>query len=151
MLPKGETMSTGENFQQTLDQLEAAIRQFVLGDATPYKACWSQQEDVSIFGAWGAYEQGWSQVGPRLDWAAARFQGGTLVCERLAQGWSGDTGYSIWLEKDMARLLGQEEASPFVLRVTHLYRREEGQWKVIHRHADAIIDKTAASAILQRS
>jgi ketosteroid isomerase-like protein len=144
-------MSTSQDFQQAIDQLEAATGQFITGDATAYKACWSQTENVTIFGAWGAYEQGWGQVGPRLDWAAARFQGGMLTCERLAQGWSGDTGYNIWLEKDMARLVEQEEASSFVLRVTHLYRREEGQWKVIHRHADAIIDKTEASAILQRS
>jgi ketosteroid isomerase-like protein len=144
-------MASSQDFQQALDQLEAAIGQFVTGDATAYKACWSPSEDVTIFGAWGAYEQGWEQVGPRLDWAAARFQGGTLVCERLDHGCSGDTGYSVWLEKDLARLIGQEEACPFVLRVTHLYRREDGQWKVIHRHADAIIDKITASAILPRS
>lgn len=141
-------MTISQDFQETLDQVETAINQFITGDATAYKAYWSPTANVSIFGAWGAYEQGWEQVGPRLDWAAARFQGGTLTYERLAQGCSGDMGYSIWLEKNMARLAGQEEASLFVLRVTHLYRREEGQWRVIHRHADPIIDKIEAVKIL---
>ena len=27
---------------------------------------------------------------------------------------------------------------PYILRVTHAYRREDGQWKIVHRHADAL-------------
>jgi hypothetical protein len=27
--------------------------------------------------------------------------------------------------------------APFTLRVTHLYRRENSEWKIVHRHADA--------------
>lgn len=141
-------MSVPEDFQRTLDQLEVAISQFIINNPTPYKQCWSQADDVTIFGAWGAYEKGWEQVGPRLDWASARFGGGTLTYERLTQGCSGDAGYSIWLEKYASRLAGQEEVQHFVLRVTHLYRQEEGAWKIIHRHADPIIDKIEAHTIM---
>ena len=27
---------------------------------------------------------------------------------------------------------------PYTLRVTQVYRREDGQWKVVHRHGDQI-------------
>jgi len=27
---------------------------------------------------------------------------------------------------------------PLTLRVTHVYRREEGEWKIVHRHADRV-------------
>jgi hypothetical protein len=37
-----------------------------------------------------------------------------------------------------ARVGDREEVSPFELRVTTLFRREAGDWKVIHRHADPI-------------
>jgi len=130
--------------------VKAAISQFITGNAASFKACWSHADDVTIFGGWGAYEQGWEQVGPRLDWAAARFLGGTLTYQRLAQGMSGDLAYTIWLEKNVARVVGQGDRGPVVLRVTHLYRREEGSWKIIHRHADAIIEKIEATAVLQR-
>ena len=143
-------MLATDDFQHTLDQMEAALSQFVMGNPTPYQACWSQAEDVSIFGGWGAYERGWEQVGSRLDWAASRFRGGILTFERLAQGMSGDLAYNVWLEKNVARVVGQEDRGPVVLLVTHLYRREEGSWKVIHRHADAIIEKIEATAVLQR-
>jgi ketosteroid isomerase-like protein len=26
---------------------------------------------------------------------------------------------------------------PYTLRVTHIYRRENGVWKIVHRHGDA--------------
>jgi hypothetical protein len=143
-------MSIPDDFQQFVDQVKAAISQFVTGNAASFKACWSHADDVTIFGGWGAYEQGWEQVGPRLDWAAERFRGGTVACELLTQGVGGDLAYTVWLERGQVRVVGRDELSPMVLRVTHLYRREEGNWQVLHRHADAISEKTEAAAVLQR-
>jgi SnoaL-like domain len=142
-------MSAEDDFQRSLEQVEAALSQFIMGNPTPYKACWSQADDVTIFGGWGAYERGWEQVGPRLDWAAARFRGGTHTYQRLTQGMSGDVAYSVWLEKNVARMVGQDEFRPMVLRVTHIYRWEADTWKIIHRHADAVIEKSEARAALQ--
>jgi ketosteroid isomerase-like protein len=106
---------------------------------------------VTIFGAWGAYEKGWDEVGPRMDWAGARFApGGGTQQEILAAGSSGDLGYSVALERGRARVGGSAEPVPMVLRVTHIYRRVDGEWRIVHRHADAIVDKIAAEAVLQR-
>ncbi len=144
-------MAAEKDFQEAVERVRAAIGQFTQGDAMAYQACWSHPLAVTIYGAWGAYERGWPQVRPRLAWAAARFAGGTTSFEELACLVSGDLAASIWLETYVARLDGGPEARPFVLRVTHLYRREEGCWKVIHRHADASIDKIEAHANLPRS
>jgi len=50
-----------------VEQGEAASSHFITGDAEPMKALYSQADDVTIFGAWGSHEQGWEQIGPRLD------------------------------------------------------------------------------------
>jgi hypothetical protein len=142
-------MPTIETVQPMIEQVQDAIRQFTNGNARPYHACWSQDDDVTICGGWGAYERGWEQVGPRLDWAAARWRGGHTNFVPLALGASGDLAYSVWIEQGDARLEGFDEFRPIALRVTHIYRCEARAWKIIHRHADALIDKIATAAVLQ--
>ena len=144
-------MPTIDNFQPTLDRVQAAVRQFATGDARAYQACWSQADDVTICGGWGAYERGWAQVGPRMDWAASRWRGGHTDFVPLAQGVSGDLAYTVWIEQGDALMEGEDAFRPIALRVTHIYRREGDTWKIIHRHADALIDMIATTAVLQRS
>jgi ketosteroid isomerase-like protein len=139
-----------DDFQQFVDQVKAATSQYVMGNATPFKELWSHADDVTIFGGFGAYEQGWDEVGPRLDWAASRIREGKEIIEPLAMGMSGDLAYTVWLENGEVRYAGREELSPRVLRVTHIYRREDGTWKIIHRHADAITEKIGPTAAPQR-
>lgn len=138
-----------DHFQSTLDQVQAAIRQFATGDAGPYKACWSQADDIMIMGGWGAYERGWAEVGPRMDWAAARWNGGHTDFDLLAAGTSGELAYTVWIEHGDALLAGLDMFRPIALRVTHLYRCEGSTWKIIHRHADHVINKIATAAVLQ--
>jgi ketosteroid isomerase-like protein len=141
-------MTMVDDLQPTLEQVQAAIRQFATGDPSSYKACWAHADDVTICGGWGAYERGWAQVGPRLDWAAARWRGGHTHFDLLALGTSGELAYTVWIEHGDAHLKGLDEFRPIALRVTHLYRRQHGEWKIIHRHADALIDKIATTAVL---
>ena len=143
-------MPLADDFHQTLQQVRIANQHFLVGDPAPYKACWSHADDVTIFGGWGAYEKGWEQVGPRLDWAAARFLEGQRTIELLSMAISGDLAYTVWIERGETRLVGSDELRPSSLRVTHIFRREEGAWKIIHRHADAIMEKIEATATQQQ-
>jgi len=120
-------VTNDEELHQAIDALYSTLSAFGAGDARPFAAQWSQRDDVTIFGGFGAYERGWAAVGPRLEWAASRFAaGGQATYEPLAAGSSGDLGYAIGLEQGETRLAGRGEPSPFVLRVTHLFRREDG-------------------------
>jgi ketosteroid isomerase-like protein len=141
-------MSADKDFQRAVEKVGRALDDFVGGDATAYKECWLQQAHVSIFGGRGAYEQGWDQVGPRLDWAASGFASGHTEQEVLSTGCSGDVGYTVCLERGDVTVAGQSAAAPMVLRVTHLYEHYNGVWGIVHRHADPVTEKTAATAIL---
>ena len=146
-------MGNDEEFQRAVEAVYATYGAFGAGDAAPFAALWSRGDDVTIFGGFGAYERGWAEVGPRLDWAASRFGGAAgrppTRYELLAAGSSGDLGYAVSLDRsDEVRLAGQDTTRASVLRVTHIFRREDGAWRIIHRHADPIAAKTAPEAIL---
>src|SRR5690242_1722088 len=143
-------MSPEEELRQTVAHIQTISQHYLNGNPTPFQACWSHAADVTIFGAWGAYERGWAQVGPRLEWGATRYRGGHTDFELLALSVSGDLGYSVYIERGEVLVEGQTEPRPTALRVTQLYRREADGWKIIHRHGDAITDKIAAAAVLQQ-
>lgn len=141
-------MNPQQDFQQAISNVKSASQHYCNGKPKPFKALWSQADDVTIMGGWGSYEQTWAKVGERLDWAAARFLEGQGAFEMLAEGEDENLGYTIWIERYQARVQGSDAIRPVALRVTHIYRREDGAWKIIHRHADAIMDKLEVAAIL---
>ena len=65
-------------------------------------------------------------------------------------GEGGDLGYAVWIERGAVSVEGRDEPGPLVVRVTHIFRREEGVWRLIHRHGDPIAEKTEATSVLQR-
>jgi ketosteroid isomerase-like protein len=57
--------------------------------------------------------------------------------ELLAAGVSGDLAYTVELEHTSVSVDGVP-VEPYTLRVTQVYRREDGEWKVVHRHGDQL-------------
>lgn len=143
-------MSLIMTFQQFLETFADGISGFLNGDAARWKAIASHRDDVTIMGAWGAAETGWAEVSPRYDWAAARFQpsGARVHIQYLAIGEHGDFGYTVTIERSSVRVIGTEAPAPMALRVTHLFRKENGAWRMIHRHADPLMSKTAPAEAL---
>lgn len=66
--------------------------------------------------------------------------GSTGHFEVLQSGASGDVGYWTGLQKASVMMEGRDDPIPMVLRVTELFRRENGAWMLIHRHADMVKD-----------
>ncbi len=142
-------MTPEDELRQAVEHIKVVSQQYLAGEAAPFLACDQHADDVTIFGAWGAYERGWEQVGPRLEWGAARYRGGHTDFELLALSVSGDLGYTVWIERGEGRVVGVDEVRPMALRVTQIYRREADGWKIIHRHGDAVVEKIEAKAVLQ--
>ena len=117
---------------------EASIK-FGNGDPGPMKMAYSHAKDALIMGALGGYEQGGDAVAERLEWAAKHFRDTrNQSFERLAAGCGAELGYEVFLEKSESRVGDSDTFSASVLRVTHVFRRESGQWKLIQRHADPL-------------
>ena len=135
-----------------LASFEEGTERFMNGDVELWKANVSQRDDVMIMGAWGAYEKGWDDVSARYDWAGARFTDAEaeLTVEYLTAVVDGDLAYTTAIERANVKLAGQEVAAPMALRVTHAFRREDGAWRLVLRHADPLVAKTAPDTVLQK-
>jgi ketosteroid isomerase-like protein len=69
-------------------------------------------------------------------WVASQFSNNTAYSfELVAAGVSGDLAYTVGYERHTTSV-GGGPAELHTLRVTHVYRREDGEWKIVHRHGD---------------
>lgn len=104
------------------------------GDAGPRKAMWSHHDPVTLFGAVQS-GSGWDELGQLFDWLESQFSNGSYQYEVLAAGASGGLAYIVGIEHTSVSI-GGAEPEEYELRVTTICRRENGDWKIVHRHAD---------------
>jgi ketosteroid isomerase-like protein len=107
------------------------------GDSAPRSAMWSRAEPLTLFGA-AISGRGWREIGPIFDTLGQQFSGCLSYQNQIvAAEASGDLAYTVALEHTTASVNGAEPR-PYVVRVTTIFRREDGEWKVVHRHAPAV-------------
>jgi len=117
--------------QSRLRDAETALHN---GDAEPRLALWSSREPVSVLGAWRS-ATGQEEVRHLFRALAETFSGCTShVYDIVAAEVIGDMAFTAGYERTQASINGERRR--YVLRVTQIYRREDGEWKVAHRHGD---------------
>jgi ketosteroid isomerase-like protein len=118
-----------------LKDAEVAIHD---GNADPRREIWSRAEPVSVLGAWK------NAVGhPELEELFGVLEESFSDCtsyrhELIAADVVGDMAYTVGFEHTQASVNG--EPRTYTLRATQVYRREDGEWRVAHRHADTVPD-----------
>jgi ketosteroid isomerase-like protein len=135
----GGSMSELQEFLDTfVPRQEAADTEIHNGDPGPRMKLWSHEDPVTVLGAFGVAASGWKEVSEMFQWVADQFsRGESFRLEIIAAGVSGDLAYTVGYEHSMAAR-GDGPVKPNRLRVTHVYRRENGEWKVVHRHGDGL-------------
>jgi ketosteroid isomerase-like protein len=131
-------MTETEQFLEAMAaRITAAETALHNGDARERIAMWSRTEPLTLFGA-GMNGRGWDQIGPIFDVLGTQFSD-CLAYENeiIAAEARGDLAYTVALERTTASINGAEP-KPYILRVTTIFRRENGEWKVVHRHGDAL-------------
>lgn len=109
------------------------------GDADSWTKLWSGTDPVTLFGARQS-RSGADAVHAFNQEMGTWFRDcSSYEIELIAAGVSGDLAYTVAYEETTASVKGGP-AEPYTLRVTHIYRREQGDWRVVHRHGDAVPD-----------
>ena len=131
-------LSDAERFLgEMLPRQLAAERALCRGDAGPRSGMWSHRDPVTLFGAAVPSRRGWAEVSSTFRWLAGRFSDlREYEFELVAAGASTDLAYTVGFEHKTAVVDGR--TATYTLRVTHVYRREDGEWKIVHRHGDHV-------------
>lgn len=107
------------------------------GDTSAMQKVWSQADDVTYMGPGGGYQEGPEAVLENFRAQAEQKLGGEVNPENIR----------IWVGRDIAAVHNFEkghcvgpkgEAETVSLRATNLFRKENGDWKMISHHADLL-------------
>ncbi|HVY67239.1 MAG TPA: DUF4440 domain-containing protein [Gammaproteobacteria bacterium] len=127
-----------------LQRLADATESFNKGDPAPYVALMSPTSDLTLMGGAGGYEKGITQIKPRLEFITQqrRSDGNKATIDYISIVAVGDMAYTVAIERRLLRASGQSEPVKDELRATTVLRREQGEWRLIHRHADPLVQVT---------
>ncbi len=118
--------------QSVLRDAEIAVHN---GDAGPRRAIWSRNDPVTVLGA-RKNANGQRELDDLFAHLAESFSDCTSYdLELLEAEVLGGTAYTVGFEHISASVDGLPRT--YTLRATQIYRREEGGWKVAHRHGSA--------------
>jgi len=131
--------SESHDFEQFMKHREAAARAYVRGDAGPVSQIATRNAPATFFGPNGDFDQGPDRVASMYAQGAAQFESdGDSNFEILHMSASAEIAYWVGFQRATARLHRSAEVGPINLRVTEVFRREAGEWKLVHRHADPL-------------
>lgn len=139
--------SDSHDFEQFMKRRDEASRAFVNGELEPFDSITTHVSPATFFGPRGGYRNGLDEVLSGYESDAASFEppGGESSFEILQMAASEGIAYWVGFQRATFRLHGNAEAVSTTLRVTEIFRREDNEWKIIHRHADALASASEES------
>ena len=143
-------MAAADDFDEVLEQYHLALDAIMKGSAEGYKRVYSRRDDVTLANPFGPPARGWNEVAPTLERAASHYRDGEASgFENVAKYTTAELAYTVEIERCQAKVEGRDDVTPIAVRVTTIFRREEDEWKVVHRHADPITKAQPAESVIQ--
>jgi len=127
-------MSSKDEVRNASNQFYAALNRMVNGDAKSLSKIWSHGKDASTLHPIGGRQVGWKNVRESWEQVSHLASNGNVVLEDQFVHTHGDVAYEIGVEHGSFMLNGKEIS--IRARVTNIYEKEGGNWKIIHHHTD---------------
>ena len=137
-------MSAEDEVHEASKKFYAALSRMADGDAGSLADIWSHSATVTTMHPIGGREIGWDEVRKSFEQVARLAKAGEVrLDDQFIQVVEG-LAYELGVERGKLTLAGQPVSIEH--RVTNIYRRESGAWKIVHHHADvspAMLDVVA--------
>lgn len=135
-------LSPTDEIPTLLRRANEANSALLRGDIHEYLTLVSHSADYTLMTPFGGLTRGFDYSDERIAEIGRFFQGGEGELELVHSYTSGDLIVLVLIEHQHAAVGGLPDQE-WSLRVTHVYRREGAEWRVVHRHADPLVKKLA--------
>lgn len=146
------SVTVNPDFGVVIERTQSAVAALLGGDPEPEKTLWSRCDYITLANPSGGFRRGWREVEEGLDLAANGFaRGVSCTFEQIEKDEGADTAYVFQLERFQSHLTEARGVVNGALRVTMIFRLENSDWKLIHRHADTLTEYQSQNREIQRS
>jgi ketosteroid isomerase-like protein len=138
-----------QDLESAIDASHKALDAILRGDPDVYKALFSDSEDVTLGNPFGPYAYGRKRVEATLDGAASNYRDGNATeIDLIAKYIADNLACVVEVERGRTKVGGSQEIVSVAVRVTSVFRLENGTWKLVHRHADPITTARPPSSVI---
>ncbi len=127
-------MSADNDIREASKQFYAALNRMANGDSGSMADVWSHGAAVTAMHPIGGREVGWDAVGGSFAKVAKISSEGKIGLKDQQIQAAGDMAYELGVEHGQLKIAGTQVSIEH--RVTNVYRREGGAWKLVHHHTD---------------
>ena len=139
-----------DDVDELIEQYHRAQREFLRGNPESVKNLFSRREDVTLANPYGPPVRGWNKVAKTIEHASSLRSDGEFVgWEIVAKYVTAELAYVVQIERAEAKIGAREAITPYAVRATMIFRPEDDDWKVVHRHADPITTAQPAESVIQ--
>ena len=139
-----------QDFDEVVEQNHAAVDAFVRGNSKPLEQLYSRRDDVTLGNPFGPFVRGFEEVAKTMERAASYYQDGKAIdFDVVAKEVTPDLAFTVEVERVSSKIGGSEDETLVSLRVTSIFRNEDDEWKLLHRHADPITTPRAPDSVIQ--
>ena len=139
------------DFDQTIEKYHQTLDEFMKGRPELTLDMFSQREDVSLANPLGPTVRGRKKIVETAERAASNFRDGQPThFENIVKVVTPDLAFVVENERSRVKVGGRPDFSTVALRVTAIFRPEDGVWKIAHRHADTIVSNRPAESLIQK-
>lgn len=132
----GVTPSDESTVERATDNFYKAINAMFQGDIAPLKGVWSHADDITYMGPDGTVNVGWDETLANLQKQAQMKLGGEIRHELIMVTTGQDL--AIMECRELGENLIDGKPVQVSLRATNVFRKENGEWKLIGHHTDKL-------------
>jgi ketosteroid isomerase-like protein len=127
-------MSAQDEVRKASDRFYSALSSMAEGKINTMESIWPHNDTVTAMHPIGGRETGWDAVMGSFDGVAKIALGGKVELKNQLIRILGDVAYEIGNEEGEIKISGKQVKIHH--RVTNIYQKEDGSWKLIHHHTD---------------